>query len=317
MAQQLTNFVKTTLNTTITDVATSIIVDAASSPWSTPPDPAGNTQTITLTDDQNNPTKFEIVTYTGRTGAGPYTLTGCTRGAESTTAQAWTAGAVIVGEATAGSVQEALDTVSQALAEAGTSTAEYNWTPQRVAQAIAALGGGGGGAWNLIQTQTISGTPSVVDFTTGIDGTYDMYVFVLSNIVVTYDSDTLFLRVSSGASFKTDATYKYHISMPHSASTAYSALNSSGASLMPLAYNIGNATGEGASGYVTLHGPANTSLYKMITGVVPCIDFDGLVRKNEVHGAWTGGVTAIDGIRFLLGVSTFASGTISLYGVTK
>lgn len=107
MAQQLTNFVKTTLNTTITDVATSIIVDAASSPWSTPPDPAGNTQTITLTDDLNNPTKFEIVTYTGRTGAGPYTLTGCTRGAEGTTAQAWTAGAVIVGEATAGTIKTA------------------------------------------------------------------------------------------------------------------------------------------------------------------------------------------------------------------
>lgn len=40
------------------------------------------------------------------------------------------------------------EVVSQAVAEAGTSTTAYAWTPQRVAQAIAALesGGGGGGA---------------------------------------------------------------------------------------------------------------------------------------------------------------------------
>ncbi len=37
-------------------------------------------------------------------------------------------------------------TASQAEAEAGTGTSVRNWTPQRIAQAIAALGGGGGGA---------------------------------------------------------------------------------------------------------------------------------------------------------------------------
>lgn len=37
------------------------------------------------------------------------------------------------------------DTVSQADAEAGTSASPKIWTPERVAQAIAALGGGGGG----------------------------------------------------------------------------------------------------------------------------------------------------------------------------
>ena len=41
-------------------------------------------------------------------------------------------------------VPAALDTVSQAEAEAGVSTTVRAWTAQRVAQAIAALGGGGG-----------------------------------------------------------------------------------------------------------------------------------------------------------------------------
>ena len=39
----------------------------------------------------------------------------------------------------------AVSVVSQADAEAGTSTTVYRWTPERVAQAIAALGGSGGG----------------------------------------------------------------------------------------------------------------------------------------------------------------------------
>ncbi len=38
-----------------------------------------------------------------------------------------------------------LATVSQAIAEAGTSTARYGWTPQRVAQVVSALGGGSRG----------------------------------------------------------------------------------------------------------------------------------------------------------------------------
>lgn len=46
-----------------------------------------------------------------------------------------------------------VEIVSQVIAEAGTSTTVYRWTPERVAQAIAALGGGGGGAPGGANTQ--------------------------------------------------------------------------------------------------------------------------------------------------------------------
>jgi hypothetical protein len=65
-----------------------------------------------------------------------------------------------------------VDVVSQAEAEAGTATTVRRWTAQRVAQAIAALGGGGGGIGNVGQSfsaynnsaQTTSST-SFVDTT--------------------------------------------------------------------------------------------------------------------------------------------------------
>ena len=49
--------------------------------------------------------------------------------------------------------------VSQVDAEAGTSTTAYRWTPQRVAQAIAALGGGTGGLAALIKNANYTAVP--------------------------------------------------------------------------------------------------------------------------------------------------------------
>lgn len=57
--------------------------------------------------------------------------------------------------------------VSQGVAEAGVSTTVYRWTPLRVAQAIAALsGGGGGGTWGSI-TGTLS---AQTDLQSALDG---------------------------------------------------------------------------------------------------------------------------------------------------
>jgi len=54
-----------------------------------PPNPNGGLSFLTLTDNLRNPSKIEVVTYTGRTGTGPYTLTGVTRAQGGTSAQLW------------------------------------------------------------------------------------------------------------------------------------------------------------------------------------------------------------------------------------
>jgi hypothetical protein len=105
------------------------------------------------------------------------------------------------GDGVSGNPTIAAEIASQAEAEAGAS-ATVLMTPERVAQAIAALGGGGG--LTLIQAQTPSGAASV-DFTTGLDSTYDSYLLV-GRIVPATDDVDLWLRsdANGGASF--DAT---------------------------------------------------------------------------------------------------------------
>ena len=76
-------------NVSATSSATSIQVVKSVSPYNDPP-ASGK---ITLMDSLSSPTKIEIIAYTGRTDNSSYwTLTGCTRASESTTASTWAAG---------------------------------------------------------------------------------------------------------------------------------------------------------------------------------------------------------------------------------
>lgn len=90
------NFVQCTLPSPVSSIETSFTVEVES-PYSLPPDPGGETAYVTLIDDLNNPTKFEIVSYTGVTAidATSQSLTGVTRGQDGTVAQGWVAGTIV------------------------------------------------------------------------------------------------------------------------------------------------------------------------------------------------------------------------------
>jgi len=87
------NFVQCTLVAAITAASTTIQVEAAD-PYNLPPDPAGETAFLTLTDSLINPTAFEIIGYTGVTSidASSLELTGVLRGQDGTIARSWAAG---------------------------------------------------------------------------------------------------------------------------------------------------------------------------------------------------------------------------------
>lgn len=91
----IANNVRVALSASIIDTDTSITVNAAVSPYSDPPAPVTNQPgALSLTDSFGAPTKYEVVTYTGRVDNmdGTWTLTGVTRAAEGSTAQSWAAG---------------------------------------------------------------------------------------------------------------------------------------------------------------------------------------------------------------------------------
>jgi len=99
------NNVKVTLNAAITSSATSVQVVKAITPYNDPPT-AGN---LTLMDRLSSPTKIEIISYTGRTDNSTYwTLTGVTRGEESSTSSAFSIGDSAVQTWTAGNATAAV-----------------------------------------------------------------------------------------------------------------------------------------------------------------------------------------------------------------
>ncbi len=111
------NNVLTTLNAALTAVATSMVVDGAPAPNNTPPDPAGGVALLTLMDKRVDPSKIEVVAYTGYTdhGDGTYTLSGLTRGMEGTSGQAWSAGDVAHQSVTAGMLTDVISSADNTL----------------------------------------------------------------------------------------------------------------------------------------------------------------------------------------------------------
>jgi len=101
------NNVKITLNAAITSSATSVQVVKAISPFNDPP----TSGKLTLMDSLSSPTQIEIIAYTGRTDNSTYwTLTGVSRGQESTTAAAFSSGDSAVQTWTAGQADQSVVT---------------------------------------------------------------------------------------------------------------------------------------------------------------------------------------------------------------
>lgn len=100
------NFVQVHLAAAATADQTTLSVDAPFGGLSLPHAGGGY---LVLTDTPSFPLAFEVITYLSRTGTGPYTLSGVTRGLEGTVPRAWERGAFVMQSLTAGELDELLD----------------------------------------------------------------------------------------------------------------------------------------------------------------------------------------------------------------
>ena len=171
------NFVQVQLAQAATDIQTTLVVKAPVGGLALPPAGGGR---LVLTDSPGRPMAFEIVDYTGRTGSGPFTLTGVTRGVEGTVGLAWGVDTFVLQSLTVGELNSLLaakanttdarfvdarewtgSTVTQSEAEVGTATTRRAWTAQRVRQAIAAWWDGSAAKTQLdVATAGVNGLTS-------------------------------------------------------------------------------------------------------------------------------------------------------------
>lgn len=172
----------------------------------------------------------------------------------------------------------------------------------------------------LISTKSASSS-ATIDFTTGLDDTYDAYMLVLSSVKPASDDVEGWIRIGtgvgptwqSGASAYQYAGFYYGTTNSNNISSTSDSkikMNISAASI-----GVGNATGECLHGALTFNNPEATDFFNI---KLDC-NYDqasGEVARTFQTGRYnTAG--AITGIRFLFSTGNIASGRLSLYGLTK
>jgi hypothetical protein len=175
----------------------------------------------------------------------------------------------------------------------------------------------------LISTQTASAS-ATISFTTGLDSTYDEYIFKFIDIHPATNGVNFEFNMS------TDGGSNYNVTKTTSVFVAYHREDDSDTSLFyvtsrdlaqstafqPVMFSIGNGADESGSGSLTLFNPASTVFVKHF-----------ISRANEYHGSnitqddFTAGygntTSAVDAIQFKMSSGNIDDGVIKLYGVKK
>ena len=182
-----------------------------------------------------------------------------------------------------------------------------------------------GGVWNLIETLTASAS-GTLDFTSGIDDTYDEFVFKFINIHPSSDNDASFefnVSIDSGSNYnvaKTTTTFQgYHNEADNSADVAYSThadlAQGTGFQILNEGAALSADNDHGLSGYLHLFNLSSTTFVKHFlaqTSSTSGADY-------EIHrfvGGYANTTSAVDAIRFQMSSGDIDAGQISLYGIS-
>jgi len=177
-----------------------------------------------------------------------------------------------------------------------------------------------GSSMNLISTQTASSS-STISFTSGIDDTYDEYVFK-------------FIDISNGS----NATFQFNVSIDGGSNynvakttTRFRAeINEDNASDNGLSYLTGEDLAQGTGGQViasvrsdadsccvgTLHlfNPSSTTFVKHFISRLH--SSNGSYCEDHYNAGYANTTSAINAIKFFMSAGSIDSGVIKLYGIS-
>ena len=173
----------------------------------------------------------------------------------------------------------------------------------------------------LIQSQTASGSANI-SFTSGIDSTYDKYMFVFINMNPASDAVTFrFQANASGQSgfnevMTTTVFTASHYESGSSPLLTYSASadQANDTNYQRLSDNIGNGADESCSGVFYLFAPSSTTYVKQFYGTTNTYGDSDYTAERFVAGYFniTAAITEMD---FKMSSGNIDAGTIKLYGV--
>jgi hypothetical protein len=177
------------------------------------------------------------------------------------------------------------------------------------------------GKMTLLSTQTASAS-ATIDFTSGIDSTYDSYVFKFINIHPATDSVQFDFNVS------TDGGSNYNVAKTSTAFRAYHLEDDSGSGLgyrddLDLAqgtgfqntiFSLGNGADESCAGSLQIFNPSSDTFVKHYISTLEGLSYTDLTVSCFV-GGYANTTSAVNAVRFQMSSGNIDSGVIKLYGI--
>ena len=174
----------------------------------------------------------------------------------------------------------------------------------------------------LISTQTASSS-ATISFTTGIDSTYDEYIFKFINIHGSANSQLNFNGSSDGGSnynvTKTSTSFR----ATHLEDGSFTVLGydtgrdlAQGTGFQPLLQTINNNNDDNACGFITIFNPSSTTYVKhFITNFNTVLDDPA--SSQWFMAGYFNTTSAINAVRFQMSSGNIDDGIIKMYGVKK
>jgi hypothetical protein len=178
-----------------------------------------------------------------------------------------------------------------------------------------------GGAMTLISTQTASSS-STISFTSGIDSTYDEYVFKFYNIHPASDNVTFQVGFRDGSTAydatKTTTFFRaYHYEDDSGAALEYVTGQdlAQSTNFQSLTEGTGGDNDQSCSGTLHLFNPSSTTFVKHFIATVNNAHAVNLSENVYVAG-YCNVTAAIDAVQFKFSSGNIDSGVIKLYGIS-
>ena len=174
----------------------------------------------------------------------------------------------------------------------------------------------------LISTATASSSASI-EFTSGIDSTYDIYQFKFIDIHPATDGQIFSFQGStdSGSSYGVTITStsfeSFHKEDDSEANVAYNTAADLAQSTgeKSLTRQAGNDNDQSSAGILTLFNPSSTTFVKHFIGRLNCSRNVDLTQ-DLFRAGYFNTTSAIDAIRFKFASGNIDAGTIKMYGIS-
>ena len=174
----------------------------------------------------------------------------------------------------------------------------------------------------LLSTATASSSSSI-EFTSGIDSTYDIYQFEFNSIHPQTDNVQFEFQCSTdgGSNYNNTITSTFfrafHNESGSSTSLAYRANRdlTQSTSFQPINEQNGNGNDENSSGSMYLFNPSSTTFVKHFISTTNSYYFDNYSMNYFVAGYFNT-TTAINAIKFQMSSGNIDAGTIKMYGIS-